>query len=162
LAGFLANRTFILNDTNWRESYAPNGTILGLGDTCYRRKLANTLEYIANNGADVFYSGSDISRNIVKKIQQTGGIMTEADLAGYKALVKEPTMITYRQVHQDVQRRRAGLMGRNKKIFSTRAPSSGAITLSALKIFEGFDGNGYNGTAQPGTPGYNVTEQRRE
>lgn len=96
LAGFLANRTFILNDANWRESYAPNGTILGLGDTCYRRKFANTLEFIAKNGADSFYSGTDISRNIVKKVRETGGIMTEADLAGYKALVKEPTTITYR------------------------------------------------------------------
>lgn len=96
LAGFLANRTFILNDTNWRESYAPNGTIIGLGDTCYRRKLATTLEYIANNGADSFYTNSNISRNIVRKVQQTGGIMTEADLAGYTALVKAPTSITYR------------------------------------------------------------------
>ena len=43
----------------------------------------------------------------------------------------------------------------NKKVYSTRAPSSGAITLSALKIFEGFDGS-----AQPGAPGYNETLQR--
>lgn len=54
----------------------------------------------------------------------------------------------------------ANLWRRNKRIFSTRAPSSGAITLSALKIFEGFDGPNFNGTAQPGAPGYNQTEQR--
>lgn len=93
-----------MNDTNWRESYAPNGTILGVGDTCYRRKFADTLEYIANNGPDSFYANTNISRNIVKKVQETGGIMTEADLAGYKAIVKEPSMISYRLVLDNFDR----------------------------------------------------------
>lgn len=86
-----------MNDTNWSESYAPNGTLLGVGDRVYRKKFANTLERIANEGAGVFYDeNSSIAQNIVKKVKQTGGIMTLDDLKGYKALVKEPSMITYR------------------------------------------------------------------
>lgn len=47
------------------------------------------------------------------------------------------------------------LTGSGKKIYSTRAPSSGAITLSALKIYEGFDGS-----PQPGASGYNESLQQ--
>lgn len=44
-----------------------------------------------------------------------------------------------------------------KKIFSTTAPSSGAIVLSILKIFEGFDGS-----AQDDDAAINITTHRRE
>lgn len=72
-------------------------TLLGVGDTCYRGKYADTLETIANyGGAGVFYANSSISSNIIKRIQETGGIMTAEDLAGYTALVKAPSMISYR------------------------------------------------------------------
>ena len=85
----------MLNDTNWSESYAPNGTLLGLGDTVYRNKFANALEKIANEGADAFYSGS-IASNIIDKIGQTGGIMTLDDLANYTVMVKNASTIGYR------------------------------------------------------------------
>ena len=46
---------------------------------------------------------------------------------------------------------------RGKKLFSTVAPSSGTITLSALKIFEGFDGS-----AQDDDPAINLTTHHSE
>lgn len=46
---------------------------------------------------------------------------------------------------------------RGKKIYSTTAPSSGAIVLSTLKIFEGFDGS-----ASPSDPGIDLTTHYRE
>jgi gamma-glutamyltranspeptidase/glutathione hydrolase len=99
LAGFINGSSFILNDTNWSESYAPNGQYLKEGDRAYRLKFANTLERIANEGVDVFYnSNSSIAQNIVSKVQETGGIMTADDLEGYKVLVKNASMITYRYV----------------------------------------------------------------
>lgn len=49
--------------------------------------------------------------------------MTTADLANYTAIVRQPRNITYR----------------NTRIFSTVAPSSGTVVLSALKVFD--DGN---------------------
>lgn len=99
LAGFIAGSEFMLNDTNWSETYAPNGQFLKEGDKAYRKNFANTLERIANEGVDVFYNReSSIAQNTVRKIQATGGIMTADDLEGYKVLVKEASMITYRYV----------------------------------------------------------------
>lgn len=99
LAGFIAGSEFILNDTNWSESYAPKGVYLKEGDKAYRQKFANVLERIANEGVGVFYDrDSSIAQNIVSKIQATGGIMTADDLEGYQVLVKNASMITYRYV----------------------------------------------------------------
>jgi gamma-glutamyltranspeptidase/glutathione hydrolase len=98
LADALKGRPFITEDPMFAEVYAPNGTILGLGDICYRKKFAYTLEALANEGADIFYANSSIAANIVKATQGSGGIMTEADLAGYETIIREPGMIDYRSV----------------------------------------------------------------
>lgn len=96
LANFIAGRAFILSDPYFAETYAPNGTAVGLGDTVYRHRYANTLERIANEGVEIFYSNSTIAANTLSKIKDTGGIMTAEDLAGYKAIIRETAMITYR------------------------------------------------------------------
>jgi gamma-glutamyltranspeptidase/glutathione hydrolase len=85
--------------------------------SAYRPRYADTLQKIANSSADAFYSG-EIAQSIVDTVQNTGGIMTIADLANYTAIEREPVNITYR----------------NTRIFSTVAPSSGAVVLSALKV----------------------------
>jgi gamma-glutamyltranspeptidase/glutathione hydrolase len=54
---------FLLQDSLFRETYAPNGTLVGLGDTVYRLRLADTLETLAKHGADAFYTGR-IASNI--------------------------------------------------------------------------------------------------
>ncbi|KAF7339928.1 BZ3500-MvSof-1268-A1-R1-Chr11-3g03607 protein [Mycena venus] len=122
----------------WAEAYAPNGTLLKQGDTCYRKRYADTLEQIAEYGADAFYTGK-IATNIVEAAFARGGIITTDDLANYSAIIREPVNITYR----------------NSRIFSTVAPSSGAVVLSALKIFEGYQGD-YNDS----DPEINVTTHR--
>lgn len=43
------------SDPGMREVFAPNGTLLREGDTCYRYKYADTLEKVARDGADAFY-----------------------------------------------------------------------------------------------------------
>jgi len=96
LADALKDRPFITEDPLFAEVYAPNGTILGLGDRCYRKKFAYTLEALANEGPDVFYGNSSIAANIVKAVQESGGIMTEDDLARYETIIREPSMIEYR------------------------------------------------------------------
>ncbi|KAF7985831.1 hypothetical protein HWV62_504 [Athelia sp. TMB] len=116
--------SFILTDPLWAEVYAPNGTVLKEGDIAYRKRYADTLEQISIHGADYFYKGR-IAENIAKAAHARGGVITTHDLANYSAIVREPVNITYR----------------NQRIFSTVAPSSGAVVLSALKIFEGYQGN---------------------
>lgn len=41
---------FLVNDPAWAIDFAPNGTLLGLGDTITRRRYADTLEAIAKRG----------------------------------------------------------------------------------------------------------------
>ncbi|KZP19744.1 gamma-glutamyltranspeptidase [Athelia psychrophila] len=118
------NQSFIIANPLWAEVYAPNGTVLQEGEIAYRKRYADTLELISIHGADSFYTGR-IAANIVKAASASGGIITTHDLANYSAIVREPVNITYR----------------NQRIFSTVAPSSGAVVLSALKIFEGYQGN---------------------
>ncbi|KAJ7203621.1 gamma-glutamyltranspeptidase [Mycena pura] len=113
---------FLVNDTLWAEVYAPNGTLARLGDTIYRKRYATTLETIAEHGADVFYNGS-IANTSSKAALNAGGILSTADLAGYKAILRTPRNITYRN---------------RFRIFSTVAPSSGTVVLSALKIFDAY------------------------
>ena len=72
-----------------------DGSRKGLGDLVWNLPLANTLEQIANYGADVFYKNSSISRNIVDTVQANGGIIDAEDLASYQAKVEEPLNATY-------------------------------------------------------------------
>lgn len=136
--GIVQGASFILTDPLWAEAYAPNGTLLVEGDTCYRKRYADTLEQIAEHGADWFYSGES-AVTTTAALWARGGIMTTADLAAYEAIVRETVNITYR----------------DSRIFATVAPSSGSVVLSALKIFENFDGS-----AQFTDPGFNLTQHR--
>ena len=57
LAGILNSTStsgFMVNDTLWSETYRPNGTFAKQGDTIYRKRYADTLEAIAQNGVDYF------------------------------------------------------------------------------------------------------------
>jgi gamma-glutamyltranspeptidase / glutathione hydrolase len=129
---------FLLTDPLWAEVYAPNGTLVGLGDTVYRKRYARTLATIAEEGAGHFYDPhTEMAVNTASAALARGGILTTHDLANYSAIVRVPSNITYRG---------------KQRIFSTVAPSSGTVVLSALKIFEG-----YNGSAQPSDPAINLT-----
>ena len=137
-AAIVEGASFILADPLWAETYAPNGTLLVEGDTAHRTRYANTLEQIAEHGADWFYTGENAATT-ASALLARGGILTVADLAGYRAVVRDTVNITYRDA----------------RIFSTVAPSSGAVVLSALKIFENFDGS-----APDGSPAINLTTHR--
>lgn len=69
------------------KTFMPNGALpFGGIDGPYTLKqpdLANTLEEIGKNGIDAFYR-SDITENIVKDINQNGGILTMEDFDLYK------------------------------------------------------------------------------
>ncbi|CAK5263766.1 unnamed protein product [Mycena citricolor] len=127
---------FLVSDPLWAETYAPHGTPLVENQRARRKRYAKTLEKIANHGADAFYTGA-IAERTAAAAQQSGGIMTTADLANYTVINRVPANITYRGKY---------------RIFSTVAPSSGSIVLSILKTFEG-----YNGSAQLTDPAINDT-----
>lgn len=78
-----------------RQIYAATGTIPQAGDRFRLPQLADTLIYLAAEGARGFYQG-DIARRLVKDCQEQGGFLTLADLEHYQVIERQPLMITYR------------------------------------------------------------------
>ncbi|KAG9124169.1 hypothetical protein FRC07_012594 [Ceratobasidium sp. 392] len=116
------NLTYITQDPIWAAVYAPNATVAVAGQTIHRPTYAKTLQRIANEGVSAFYTGS-IAKRSIAKAQANGGIITLNDLKKYKAIIRKPVQIKYR----------------NFTLTSCPAPSSGIIALSAMNILENFD-----------------------
>ncbi|RDW60641.1 hypothetical protein BP6252_12024 [Coleophoma cylindrospora] len=121
-AGSSPENNFLVEDPSWAIDFAPNGTLLKLGETLTRKRYADTLEQIADYGVGVFYDG-EIANYTVAAVQATNGTMTLDDLRDYKVIIREPISIDYR----------------GYKLYSTGAPSGGAVALSILKIIEGYN-----------------------
>jgi gamma-glutamyltranspeptidase / glutathione hydrolase len=93
------------------------------GDTLKIPVLAATLERIAKNGRDEFYKG-ETGKILSRDIKNRGGIITEEDLASYRAIWRDPIVFPYRDL----------------KIISMAPPSSGGITLAQiLSMLESYD-----------------------
>lgn len=63
------------------------GRLYGVGDTIVVPHLADSLEQIARDGADAFYTG-DLAAAIVAEMAVGDGILTTRDLAEYRAVVR--------------------------------------------------------------------------
>ncbi|TDZ59741.1 Glutathione hydrolase proenzyme [Colletotrichum trifolii] len=116
---------FLTDDPAWARDFAPNGTRVVLGQTMYRKRYADTLEVIANEGVEAFYTGS-IANSTIQTLKATGGIMTLEDLRNYTVAVREVSQIKYR----------------GYKLTACNAPSGGVVALSALNVLAGYDGFG--------------------
>jgi len=95
------------------ERFAPGGTPLAVGATVKNPELAAVLERIAATGPDGFYKG-DTAAAIVSVMKKEGGLITEKDLAGYKAVWRAPIKLTYR----------------GKTLITMPPPSSGGVVLA--------------------------------
>ena len=91
----------------------PDGKSLEVGTVVKNPELATVLERIAKQGPDGFYKG-DTAKAIVDEMQRGKGLITAADLAGYKAVWREPLHATYR----------------GKQIIAMPPPSSGGIVVA--------------------------------
>ncbi|XXG96327.1 asparagine-linked glycosylation protein [Hypoxylon texense] len=128
----VAGWNFLVEDPSWAQDFAPDGTLVKLGDIMTRKRYAETLEKIAEHGPDVFYTGPmDIYSSkhpqadaTIRYIQQHNGTMTAKDMPGYSAVIRDAVSISYR----------------GYKLYSSGVPSSGAVCLSTLKTMEGYDG----------------------
>lgn len=69
--------------------FLPAGKALKPGDTFRNPDYAATLRRIATVGASDFYRG-DIARRIAEDMRKNGGLITEEDLAQYRAIEREP------------------------------------------------------------------------
>lgn len=92
-------------------------------DTIKYSALATTLERIADNGRDEFYTG-ETAKKIVGFIQKNGGYITEEDLAKYTAQWRTPVTFQYDDL----------------KVISMSPPSSGGVCLAQImNAIEPFD-----------------------
>ncbi len=100
----------------------PGGMPIEPGWRLVQRDLAKTLRAIAAGGAAAFYRGP-IAAAMAEEVQRRGGLLTEADLAGYRPKFRDPVRGEYR-----------GL-----EVVSFPPPSSGGVALvQMLNILEGF------------------------
>lgn len=93
------------------------------GDIFTNEDLANTLETLANEGWQSFYTGS-IAKQIAAGMKESGSVMDESDLAAYYATEREPIVTNYY----------------GYDIVTVPNPSvGGTLILGALNIMEALD-----------------------
>lgn len=112
---------FLIDDLEFALDFAPKGQLLKLNDTITRKRYANTLETIAEQGPDAFYTGP-IAAATIRALQAQNGTMTLADLKNYTVAIRKPSTITYHDY----------------KLTACSAPSGGEVALAILKFMEGY------------------------
>ena len=106
-----------------RKFFKADGSFYNLNDIWSQPDLAHTLELIRDHGADGFYRGENAER-LADFMAEIGGLITESDLAAYKAKERAPIRGEYR----------------GHDIVSMPPPSSGGVGIvQMLNILEGFD-----------------------
>jgi gamma-glutamyltranspeptidase/glutathione hydrolase len=85
----------ISQEESLSKIFCPDGLPLEAGDTLRNPDLAETLRKIAAGGSDVFYSG-EFAEKIDAEMRIRGGFITKKDLAGYRAIEREPVRGRYR------------------------------------------------------------------
>lgn len=97
-----------------------DGQVLKTGDVVKQEHLANTLKDIRDKGDDYFYK--EMGDNIAK---QSKGSLTARDFKDYKTKEKKPISTNY--------------LGNT--VYTSPNPTSGMLTLQALKIDQSINGN---------------------
>jgi gamma-glutamyltranspeptidase/glutathione hydrolase len=109
----------LFTDDHAREAYLFGGHSPSVGQTVRLPALGETMERIAEEGADVVYEG-DIAEAIAEEVQAKGGFMTVDDLAGFEVEWPEPLSTTYNGV----------------EVFELGPHNQGQVALEALNIAE--------------------------
>jgi gamma-glutamyltranspeptidase/glutathione hydrolase len=103
-----------------RELYAPDGGMLGEGETFRFPELGDALERYADEGPDPFYRG-DVAARIAEWVCERGGTLSAEDLAAYEPEFRKP-----------VEARFAG-----HRVLTNPPPSSGGILIAlCLELLE--------------------------
>lgn len=125
LARIMASATksgnFLSDNPTWAVDFAPQGSLLKVGDIITRRRYSDTLDKIARYGADAFYTGP-MAEAMVNAVRAANGTMTLEDLKNYTVASRPTAQIEYRGM----------------TVTSTTAPSSGVVLLSILKLLNGY------------------------
>lgn len=85
----------LMGSAESRALFAPQGKLWAPGSCFTMPDLADSLSYLAEEGARGFYHG-DIARQLVKDCQEQGGYLSRADLEQYRVIERQPLMTQYR------------------------------------------------------------------
>ena len=107
----------LFTDDHAREAFLVDGSAPEVGQQVRLPALADSLELVAERGADVVYEG-EIAEAIAGEIQSKGGFMTVDDLAAFEVEWPEPLSTTYG----------------GAEIFELGPNNQGQIALEALNI----------------------------
>jgi len=103
--------------------FLPHGEVPKAGTRLRNPDYAKVLELLARDGADGFYRGA-FARRLVAGVRQAGGIWSEADLANYRLVEREPLRISHR----------------GYRIVTAPPSSSGGVALAEmLNVLAGYD-----------------------
>src|SRR5918995_2177197 len=84
----VAEEVLILTEETRKHFYKGERVYLE-GEEVRFPELADTLEVVGEAGVGMFYEG-ELARRISAYMLEMGGVITEEDLAGYEAVVREP------------------------------------------------------------------------
>ena len=91
------------------------------GDVLIQADLARSFRQVVEGGREVFYEG-DLAQEMVRFVQEEGGILSEADLADFETEWLEAISTSYR----------------GYEVFCPPPPSSGFQILETLKMLEAY------------------------
>jgi gamma-glutamyltranspeptidase/glutathione hydrolase len=115
-----------------RKMYGKGGERLGPGDEFRPTDLADTLETLAEGGADAVYRG-ELAARVVEFMRERGGRITARDLAEYRVIWRRPTRVAFR----------------GHEFVSNPPPSSGGVLIGyALRLLDALGRDGGPGTAE--------------
>jgi gamma-glutamyltranspeptidase/glutathione hydrolase len=103
--------------------YAPEGRLLGEGDTVRLPELGDLLDRLGAEGPGFLYNG-DVAAAVSDWVLERGGMLSREDLSSYAVIEREPARVTYR----------------GREVLTNPPPSSGGILIAdALGILERLD-----------------------
>jgi len=106
-----------------RKNFYTDGRVYRTSEEVRFPELADTLEAVGEEGADLFYRG-ELARRISSYILREGGIISEEDLATYEAIVREPLSFAYE----------------DRTVHTNGPPSAGGPTLAQMmRVVSGYD-----------------------
>jgi gamma-glutamyltranspeptidase / glutathione hydrolase len=113
----------LAHDPEIAALYLPGGTPIRAGERLVTGDYAETLRGIARHGPGILYNG-ELGATYAAHMAQAGGYITQADLAAYRTVDREPVRGTYRGF----------------EIIGPPPPSSGPLHIvQMLNILEGYD-----------------------
>nr|XP_060641254.1 glutathione hydrolase 5 proenzyme [Anolis sagrei ordinatus] len=99
-----------------------SGNFLRSGDLLWWPSLMRTLQVVAENGTDEFYSG-EIAKKMVQDVQKEGGNLTLEDLRSYKVSVRDAIKSELKEY----------------SIYSAPRPAAGPVLFFILNILKEFN-----------------------